>query len=76
MSLRPGTRKPPVADPRGAASRSWRASLIRRRGQVLGNVETPSREAAEAAAVQDIAALLASSDLGFVAVEYLHDPKG
>jgi len=53
MSLRPGTRKPPVADPRGAASRSWRASLIRRRGQVLGNVETPSREAAEAAAVQE-----------------------
>jgi hypothetical protein len=26
--------------------------LIRRRGQILGNVEAPSREAAEAAAVE------------------------
>jgi hypothetical protein len=32
-------------------SRSWRASL-RRKGQVLGDVEAPSREAAEAEAVR------------------------
>jgi hypothetical protein len=32
--------------------RSWRASLIRKRSQVLGDVEAPSREAAEAAAVR------------------------
>jgi hypothetical protein len=50
MSSRP--RKPSNANPRGLASRSWRASLIRRHGQVLGNVEAPSREAAEAAAVR------------------------
>ena len=31
--------------------RSWRVSLIRKKGQVLGNVEAPSREVAEAAAV-------------------------
>jgi hypothetical protein len=36
------------ANPRATASRSWRASLIRRRGQVLGDVDAPSREAAEA----------------------------
>jgi hypothetical protein len=30
----------------------WRASLIRKRSQVLGDVEAPSREAAEAAAVE------------------------
>jgi hypothetical protein len=35
-----------------AASRSWRASLIRKRAQVLGVVEAASREAAEAAAVR------------------------
>jgi hypothetical protein len=33
---------------------SWRASLTRKRGQVLGNVETPSRAAAEAAAVREL----------------------
>ena len=32
--------------------RSWRASLIRKKGQVLGDVEAPSREAAEAEAVR------------------------
>jgi hypothetical protein len=32
--------------------RSWRASLIRKRSQVLGDVEAQSREAAEAAAVR------------------------
>ena len=31
--------------------RSWRVSLIRKHGQVLGIVEAPSREVAEAAAV-------------------------
>jgi hypothetical protein len=35
-----------------ARVRSWRASLIRKRSQVLGDVEAPSREAAEAAAVR------------------------
>jgi hypothetical protein len=32
--------------------RSWRASLIRKKAQVFGDVEAPSREAAEAAAVR------------------------
>jgi hypothetical protein len=32
--------------------RSWRVSLIRKRAQVLGEVEAPNREAAEAAAVR------------------------
>ena len=32
--------------------RSGRASLIRKRAQVLGDVEAPSREAAEAATVR------------------------
>jgi hypothetical protein len=39
-----------VANPRGAASRRWRVSLIRKRAQVLGYVDAPSREVAEAAA--------------------------
>jgi hypothetical protein len=33
--------------------RRWRASLIRKRGQILGTVEAPTREAAEAAAVRE-----------------------
>ncbi len=33
--------------------RSWRASLIRKRGAYLGDVAAPDREAAEAAAVQE-----------------------
>jgi hypothetical protein len=41
-------RKPSDTNPRAMASRSWRASLIRRKDQVLGDVEAPSREAAEA----------------------------
>jgi hypothetical protein len=41
-------RKLSNANPRASASRSWRASLIRRRGQILGDVEAPSRDAAEA----------------------------
>ena len=32
--------------------RGWRASLIRKRSQVLGDVEAPSREAAKAVAVR------------------------
>jgi hypothetical protein len=50
MSSRP--RKLSDTNPRAMASRSWRASLIRRKGQVLGDVDLPGREAAEAAAVE------------------------
>jgi len=32
--------------------RSWRASLIRKRGQILGTVEAATRSAAEAAAIK------------------------
>jgi hypothetical protein len=49
MPSRP--RKPSNPNPRAAAPRSWRVSLIRKRGQVLGDIEAPSREVAEAAAV-------------------------
>jgi hypothetical protein len=49
MSSRLRTRKPIT---KASPSRSWRASLIRKRAQVLGDVEAPSREAAEAAAVR------------------------
>ena len=52
MPSRPRTRKPTNTNPRAAASRSWRAPLIRKRGQVLGDVEAPSCEAAEAEAVR------------------------
>ena len=50
MSSRP--RAPSSDNPKAAASRRWRASLIRSKAQVLGDVRAPSREAAEAAAVQ------------------------
>ena len=33
--------------------RTWRASLIRKRGELLGYVEAPDRAAAEAAAVDE-----------------------
>ena len=33
--------------------RSWRVSLIRKRGQYLGTVEAPNEKAAEAAAVAE-----------------------
>jgi hypothetical protein len=49
---RPRTQKPANTNPRGAASRFWRASLIRKRAQIFGDVEVPIREAAEAAAFQ------------------------
>jgi hypothetical protein len=52
MPSRPHTRKPSNTNPRATAPRSWRASLIRKRAQVLGDVEAPSREAAEAEAVR------------------------
>jgi hypothetical protein len=52
MPSRPRTRQSANSNPRAAASRSWRASLIRKRAQVLGDVEATSREAAEAAAVR------------------------
>jgi hypothetical protein len=43
MPSRLRTRKPTNTNPRAAASRSWRAPLIRNRGQVLGDVEAPTR---------------------------------
>jgi hypothetical protein len=36
----------------GSRSRSWHVSIIRKRGEFLGVIEAPSREAAEAAAVE------------------------
>jgi hypothetical protein len=49
MPSRPRTQQSGNSSPRAAASRAWRASLIRKRAQVLGDVQAPSREAAEAA---------------------------
>ena len=46
------SRKPDSGNPKATASRSWRASLIRSKAQVLGDVQASSREAAEAAAVR------------------------
>ena len=37
-----------------AKLRSWRVSIIRKRGQYLGTVEAPNEKAAEAAAVADL----------------------
>jgi len=45
------SRKPSNANPRAIASRSWRALLIRGKGQVLGDVDAPSWDA-EAEAVR------------------------
>jgi hypothetical protein len=42
-------RRRPVA----AKLRSWRVSIIRKRGQYLGTVEAPTEKAAEAAAVAE-----------------------
>jgi hypothetical protein len=53
VSSRPRTRQSANSNPRAAISRAWRASLIRNRAQVLGEVQAPSREAAEAAAVRE-----------------------
>jgi hypothetical protein len=49
MSSRPRTRK---LITKASPPRSWRASLILKRAKVLGDVEAPSREEAEAAAVR------------------------
>jgi hypothetical protein len=37
--------------PTAAKLRSWRVSIIRKRGQYLGTIEAPDEKAAEAAAV-------------------------
>jgi hypothetical protein len=52
MPSHPRMRMSANASPRGAASRSWRASLIRSAPRSLGDVQAPSREAAEVAAVR------------------------
>jgi hypothetical protein len=39
--------------PTAAKLRSWRMSIIRKRGQYLGTVEAPNEKAAEAAAVAE-----------------------
>jgi hypothetical protein len=49
MSLRKAARKKPTA----AKLRSWRVSIIRKRGQYLGTVEAPNEKVAEAAAVAE-----------------------
>ena len=46
MSSRLRTRKP------AAKTKRWRASLIRKQGQLLGIVEAPTRQQAEAAAIR------------------------
>jgi len=43
------TRQKPTA----AKLRSWRVSIIRKRGQYLGTVEAPNEKGAEAAAVAE-----------------------
>jgi ABC transporter substrate binding protein len=40
--------------PTAAKLRSWRVSIIRKRGQYLGTVEAPNEKAAEAAAVAEL----------------------
>jgi hypothetical protein len=52
MSSRSRIRGSAERKTKAARLRSWRASLIRKRAQVVGIVEAPSREAAEAAAVR------------------------
>jgi hypothetical protein len=39
--------------PAAAKLRSWRVSIIKKRGQYLGTVEAPNEKAAEAAAVAE-----------------------
>ena len=45
--------KAPKKKPAAAKLRSWRVSIIRKRGQYLGTVEAPNEKAAEAAAVAE-----------------------
>jgi hypothetical protein len=47
--------RPPVGKPAAARLRSWRVSILRKRGEYLGTVEAPDREAAEKAAVESFA---------------------
>jgi hypothetical protein len=42
-----------IERPTAANLRSWRVSIIRKRGQHLGTVEAPNEKAAEAAAVAE-----------------------
>jgi hypothetical protein len=42
-----------AANATAAKLRSWRVSIIRKRGQYLGTVEAPNEKAAEAAAVAE-----------------------
>jgi hypothetical protein len=49
MPPRKITRQRPTA----AKLRSWRVSIIRKRGQYLGTVEAPNQKAAEAVAVAE-----------------------
>jgi hypothetical protein len=51
--LRKPTKKITRQRPTAAKLRSWRISLIRKRGQHLGTVEAPNERAAEAAAVAE-----------------------
>ena len=46
MSLRARSRKPVERKTKVASLRSWRASLIRKRAQVLGTVPDPAETAA------------------------------
>ena len=43
----------PKKQSKAAKLRSWRVSIIRKRGQYLGNVDAPNEKAAEAAAVAE-----------------------
>jgi hypothetical protein len=52
MPSRPRTRVRANTTPRRAASRSWRASLIRKKAQILGFVDAPDRASAEVAAAK------------------------
>jgi len=51
QTSRPVTKGPRKNTP--AKLRSWRVSIIRKRGQYLGTVEAPNEKAAEAAAVAE-----------------------
>jgi hypothetical protein len=52
-SLPPNPMKSARKRPTAAKLRSWRVSIIRKRGQYLGTVEAPNEKAAEAAAVAE-----------------------
>jgi hypothetical protein len=48
-----GMRSAPKKKAVAAKLRSWRVSIIRKRGQYLGTVEAPNEKAAEAAAIAE-----------------------